>query len=214
MKKKDILDRIWKYRELCLSHVYSEPDTSLHQNVMDHMIPKIVEEYNLDDSKKIVDIGCGQGYGMLKFAELGCTNISGLTLSKEDADAARDRGFEVAEEDMSFQSADDDTYDMLFARHSLEHSPYPLLTLLEFHRVLKPGGLAYIEMPSPQCSRLLEEYDNHYAIMGPRQWSCLMKRAGFERLDIGELKFGISNKETGDELGEEVYEWYMLEKIA
>jgi len=214
MKKKDILDRIWKYRELCLSHVYSEPDTSLHQNVMDHMIPKIVEEYNLDDSKKIVDIGCGQGYGMLKFAELGCTNISGLTLSKEDADAARDRGFEVAEEDMSFQSADDDTYDMLFARHSLEHSPYPLLTLLEFYRVLKPGGLAYIEMPSPQCSRLLEEYDNHYAIMGPRQWTCLMKRAGFERLDIGELKFGISNKETGDELGEEVYEWYMLEKIA
>ena len=151
---------------------------------------------------------------MLKFAELGCTNISGLTLSKEDADAARDRGFEVAEEDMSFQSADDNTYDMLFARHSLEHSPYPLLTLLEFYRVLKPGGLAYIEMPSPQCSRLLEEYDNHYAIMGPRQWTCLMKRAGFERLDIGELKFSISNKETGDELGEEVYEWYMLEKIA
>lgn len=214
MKKKDILDRIWKYRELCLTHVYSEPDTSLHQNVMDHMIPKIVDEYNLDDSKKIVDIGCGQGYGMLKFSELGCTNISGVTLSKEDADAARDRGFEVAEEDMSFQSADDDTYDMLFARHSLEHSPYPLLTLLEFYRVLKPGGLAYIEMPSPQCSRLLEDYDNHYAIMGPRQWTCLMKRAGFKNLDIGELKFGISNKETGDELGEEVYEWYMLEKIA
>ena len=214
MKKKDILDRIWKYRELCLSHVYSEHDTSLHQNVMDHMIPKIVEEYNLDDSKKIVDIGCGQGYGMVKFAELGCTDISGLTLSKEDADAARDRGFEVAEEDMSFQSADDDTYDMLFARHSLEHSPYPLLTLLEFYRVLKPGGLAYIEMPSPQCSRLLEDYDNHYAIMGPRQWTCLMKRAGFKNLDIGELKFGISNKETGDEIGDEVYEWYMLEKIA
>ena len=214
MKKKDILDRIWKYRELCLTHVYSEPDTSLHQNVMDHMIPKIVDEYNLDDSKKIVDIGCGQGYGMVKFAELGCTDISGLTLSKEDADAARDRGFEVAEEDMSFQSADDDTYDMLFARHSLEHSPYPLLTLLEFYRVLKPGGLAYIEMPSPQCSRLLEDYDNHYAIMGPRQWTCLMKRAGFKNLDIGELKFGISNKETGDEIGDEVYEWYMLEKIA
>ena len=214
MKKKDILDRIWKYRELCLTHVYSEPDTSLHQNVMDHMIPKIVDEYNLDDSKKIVDIGCGQGYGMVKFAELGCTDISGLTLSKEDADAARDRGFEVAEEDMSFQSANDDTYDMLFARHSLEHSPYPLLTLLEFYRVLKPGGLAYIEMPSPQCSRLLEDYDNHYAIMGPRQWTCLMKRAGFKNLDIGELKFGISNKETGDEIGDEVYEWYMLEKIA
>lgn len=214
MEKNKILDKIWEYRELCLGHVYSEPDTQMHQNVMDHMIPKFVNEYNLDETKKILDIGCGQGYGMLKFSELGCTNVSGLTLSKEDAGAARERGFDVVDEDMSFQSAEDNTYDVLFARHSLEHSPYPLLTLLEFYRVLKPGGLAYIEMPSPQCTRLLEEYDNHYAIMGVRQWRALMNRAGFTSLDIGELKFGISNNQTGEEIGEEVYEWYVLEKTA
>ena len=212
MKKKEILERIWAYRELCMSHVYSEPDTQMHQNVMDHMIPKFVKEYKLDDTKKILDIGCGRGYGMLKFSELGCTNVSGLTLSKQDADAARERGFDTVEEDMSFQSAADETYDVLFARHSLEHSPYPLLTLLEFYRILKPGGLVYIEMPSPQCTRALEEYDNHYAIMGTRQWRALMIRAGFNPLDIGELKFGISNNQTGEAIGEEVYEWYVLEK--
>ena len=212
MKKKNILEKIWAYRELCMSHVYSEPDTQLHQNVMNHMIPKFVEEYNLNDSTRILDVGCGQGYGMQKFAELGCTNISGVTLSKEDADAARERGFEVDEEDMSFQSAKDSTYDVLFARHSLEHSPYPLLTLLEFHRILKPGGIAYIEMPSPECTRALEEYSNHYAIMGHRQWRALMLRAGFNTLDIGELKFSITNNQTGDDIGEEVYEWYVLEK--
>ena len=212
MKKKEILDRIWAYRELCLTHVYSEPDTQMHQNVMDHMIPKFVNEYNLDSSKKILDIGCGQGYGMLKFVELGCTDVGGLTLSTDDAEAARLRGFDVVEEDMSFQSAEDGTYDVLFARHSLEHSPYPLLTLLEFNRILKSGGLVYIEMPSPQCTRALEEYDNHYAIMGPQQWRALMIRAGFNPLDIGELKFGISNNQTGEAIGEEVYEWYVLEK--
>ena len=212
MKKKEILDRIWAYRELCLSHVYSEPDTQMHQNVMDHMIPKFVNAYNLDSSKKILDIGCGQGYGMLKFVELGCTDVSGLTLSANDAEAARARGFAVVEEDMSFQSVEAEAYDVLFARHSLEHSPYPLLTLLEFSRILKPGGIAYIEMPSPQCTRALEEYDNHYAIMGVRQWRALMIRAGFDTLDIGELKFGISNNQTGEAIGEEVYEWYVLKK--
>ena len=214
MKKKEILDRIWAYRELCLSHVYSEPDTNMHMMVMSHVIPRFVEKHSIDDSKKILDIGCGQGYGMLKFAELGCTNISGLTLSKEDADAARDRGFDVAEEDMSFQSADDATYDVLFARHSLEHSPYPLLTLLEFYRILKPGGIVYVEMPSPQCTRLLEEYDNHYAIKGPRQWQALMTRAGYININVGELKFNITNNETGEDIGEEVYETYILEKTA
>ena len=214
MKKKEILEKIWAYRELCLSHVYSEPDTNMHMMVMNHVIPRFVEKHNIDDSKKILDIGCGQGYGMLKFAELGCTDVSGLTLSKEDADAARERGFDVAEEDMSFQSANDATYDVLFARHSLEHSPYPLLTLIEFYRILKPGGIVYVEMPSPQCTRLLEEYDNHYAIMGPRQWQALMKRAGFVNIDIGELRFNITNNETGEDIGEEVYETYILEKTA
>ena len=113
---------------------------------------------------------------------------------------------------MSFQSVEDADYDVLFARHSLEHSPYTLLTLLEFNRILKPTGTAYIAMTSPSCTRALEEYDNHYAIMGAQQWRALMIRAGFDTLDIGELKFGISNNQTGEAIGEEVYEWYVLKK--
>lgn len=212
MNKEQILNKLWNYRELCLKHVYSEPDSDIHQMVMNHMIPKIVEEYNLDSCESMVDVGCGQGYGMEKFSELGCENISGITLSKEDAKAARKRGFAVKEDDMTFQTADDDEYDFMFVRHCLEHSPYPLLTLLEFYRVLQPGGRIYIEMPSPRCTRQLEEYDNHYAIMGPRQWSALIKRAGFKILDIGELNFSISSKDSNEELGDEIYEWYMIEK--
>lgn len=212
LKKKDIIDRMWTYRELCLSHVYSEPDSNMHQNVMNHVIPKFINEYYLDNTHKILDIGCGQGYGMEKFSELGCTNISGLTLSKEDVKAAKKRGFTVVAEDMSFQSCKDQTYDALFARHSLEHSPFPLLTLIEFFRILKTKGVVYIEMPSPKCTRALEQYDNHYAIMGPRQWTALFARAGFDIRDVGELQFNISNNQTGEEIGTEVYEWYVLEK--
>lgn len=212
MNKDQILDKLWNYRELCLKHVYSEPDSDIHQMVMNHMIPKIVEEYNVDMCESILDVGCGQGYGMEKFVELGCENISGITLSKEDSKAARKRGFNVKEDDMTFQSSNDEEHDFMFVRHCLEHSPYPLLTLLEFYRVLQPGGRIYIEMPSPRCTRALEEYDNHYAIMGPRQWSALIKRAGFNILDIGEMKFNISSKDSDESLGEEIYEWYIVEK--
>lgn len=214
MNKSKILQRLWDYRELCLSHVYSEPDSNLHMNVMDTVIPQFVKDYAIDNSKKILDVGCGQGYGMTKFRELGCTDVSGLTLSSNDAKTARSRGFNVVEEDMSFQNADNETYDVLFARHSLEHSPYPLLTLIEFCRIMKPRGIAYIEMPSPNCSRDLESFNNHYAIMGPRQWVALMRRAGFKVLNINELKFNISNRDTGESMGEEVYEMYYLEKIS
>jgi len=212
LKKEQILKKLWNYRELCLTHVYSEPDSDIHMMVMDHIIPKIVEEYNITNCKNIVDIGCGQGYGMEKFTELGCKNVSGITLSKEDANASRKRGFKVKEDDMTFLSAKDNKYDFMFVRHCLEHSPYPLLTLLEFYRVLQPGGKIYIEMPSPRCTRPLEEYDNHYAIMGPRQWVALFKRAGFKVIDIAEMSFDINDKESQTDLGKEIYEWYILEK--
>ena len=66
-----------------------------------------------------------------------------------------------------------------------------------------------IEMPSMKCDRLLEAYDNHYSIMGPRQWSELMKRAGFKILGVAELQFKISINDPAHANweGNEVYEW-------
>lgn len=212
MKKQEIQKRLWEFRELCLSHVYSEPDSRLHQNVMDQMIPAFVEQNNINPESSVIDIGCGQGYGMTKFRDMGFESVEGVTFSDEDAKAARDLGFVVYQEDMSFLPFNDGSYDVLFARHSLEHSPYPLLTLLEFHRILHNDGVAYIEMPSPKCARVLENYDNHYSIMGPRQWSALMSRAGFS-VKTGEIDFEISNTDTGETVGQEVYEWYILRKI-
>lgn len=209
--QQEINTRFNEFREWCRTHVYSEPDTTIHTMVMDNVIPKIVQDADLTAERRILDVGCGRGYGMLKFAELGCTNIEGITLSEDDAQASRDRGFTCTEQDMSFTEFSDESFDFLFVRHALEHSPYPLLTLKEFHRLIRSGGGAYIEMPSPKCDRLLEAYDNHYSIMGPRQWIELFKRAGFDIPDSGEIKFKASSSEPVWE-GEEVYEWYLLHK--
>ena len=198
------------FLELVRSHVYSEPLTDLHIAVMDQIIPKIHSEHKIQGP--LLDIGCGDGYAMDKLKSLGVQDIIGITLSSDDAVAARSRGFEVTEQDMSFTNFGDSSFNWLWVRHALEHSPFPLLTLLEFHRLLEPGGKAYIEMPSPKCTRLLESYDNHYSIMGPRQWSCLMRRAGFNIVDQGEVKFDITSKEDPDYAGTEVYEWYVLIK--
>ena len=204
------LESFKDFLELVRGHVYSEPLTDLHIAVMDQIIPKIQGEHSMHGP--LLDIGCGDGYAMDKLRSLGVEDIMGITLSTEDAAAARGRGFEVTEQDMSFTNFGDASFKWLWVRHALEHSPFPLLTLLEFHRLLEPGGKAYIEMPSPKCTRLLESYDNHYSIMGPRQWTCLMRRAGFEIMDQGEVKFDITSKEDANFVGTEVYEWYVLIK--
>lgn len=199
-----------KFLELVRSHVYSEPETELHNNVMEKMIPKIINDHGMRGP--LLDVGCGNGGAMQKMQDLGLTNLSGLTLSHDDAEAARAKGFPVDEVDMSFTDYADTQFSWLFVRHALEHSPFPLLTLLEFYRILAHGGHAYIEMPSPKCTRLLENYDNHYSIMGPRQWTELMKRAGFQIKDMGEISFAVHSKEDPEWNGTEVYEWYVLTK--
>lgn len=214
MTQEEINDRFNQFREWCKTHVYSEPDTQMHMQVMNELIPKLVNDSNLTDKQAILDVGCGQGYGMLKFKEFGCTNIQGITLSSEDVKASQDRGFVCTQQDMSFTDFENESFDFLFVRHALEHSPYPLLTLKEFYRLMRVGGGAYIEMPSPKCDRVLENYDNHYSIMGSRQWVPLMRRAGFHVADMGELKFGISsvNDDGQPWNGTEVYEYYLLHK--
>jgi len=34
----------------------------------------------------------------------------------------------------------DESVDFIFLRHALEHSPYPIFSLMEYNRVLKQGG--------------------------------------------------------------------------
>lgn len=204
------LESFKNFLDVVRKHIYSEPETQLHNSVMDEIIPKIIREHGMHGP--LLDVGCGNGGAMERMQNLGLTDLTGLTPSHDDAEAARTKGFHVDEIDMSFTEYADTQFAWLFVRHALEHSPFPLLTLLEFYRILAQGGKAYIEMPSPKCSRLLEAYDNHYSIMGMRQWSELMKRAGFIIKDMGEISIEVTDRENPSWRGTEVYEWYILEK--
>jgi SAM-dependent methyltransferase len=84
---------------------------------------------------------------------------------------------------------DDESVDFIFLRHALEHSPYPIISLMEYNRVLKQGSKIYIEVPAPDCERKHEYNLNHYSILGGAQLTALLDRTGFtvDKFDIVEL---------------------------
>ncbi len=53
-------------------------------------------------------------------------------------------------EDLS--AFDDQTLDFVIANHLLEHLEYPIRGLLEFQRVLRPGGLVYLALPDKRVT--------------------------------------------------------------
>jgi predicted SAM-dependent methyltransferase len=95
----------------------------------------------------------------------------------------------------------DESVDFIFCRHALEHSPYPIFTLMEYNRLLKEKGKIYIEVPAPNCERPHEYNLNHYSILGERQLAALLQRTGFDTPIFNNFEFDIggTHEDTGEE---------------
>ena len=81
--------------------------------------------------------------------------------------------------DFSFLEFEDDMFDCVISRHSLEHSPMPILTLMEWHRVAK----SYLCLVMPNPSKFGYVGKNHYAVMPKQQIKWLLRRAGWRILE-------------------------------
>lgn len=168
------------YYDHVLSTVYAEGSSPFHETITRDVVKRFVEPENVAKDARIIDLGCGPGYFLDTMKESGYTNVEGVSLSKSDVDTCKQKGHRVNQSDMNFLSDKDESVDFLFARHSLEHSPFPYITLLEYNRALRPNGLLYVEVPSPDCEQAHENNRNHYSILTRKMWSALLQRTGFD----------------------------------
>jgi SAM-dependent methyltransferase len=172
--------RIKFYYDHILSQVYAEGESPFHRDITQDVVTRFIDPLNLPKHAEILDLGCGPGYFLDAMQQRDFTNVTGVSLSADDIDTATKKQHRVVRSDMNFLSNRDESVDMLFCRHSLEHSPFPYITLLEYNRVLRPNGYLYIEVPAPDGERPHEENRNHYSILGRSMWLSLLKRSGFD----------------------------------
>ena len=141
---------------------------------------------------KVLDIGCGQGYALELFTRHGAEPI-GITLNEEEKGIVDAKGHDVRIMDMSSLDFEKNHFDILWSRHSLEHSVFPFFTLAEWYRVLKPGGLLYLEVPAPDTKNNHEFNQNHYSVFGIRMWQSLLMRSGFKVLGVFNIDLQSEN---------------------
>ena len=169
---------------LYTAHIYEEGDSEMHHSLTGEIIKKYVDPLNLPKDSKILDLGCGPGYFLDLMKKRGYTDLTGVTLSPGDIKICEDKGHTIKKYDFSFLPQIDGYYDesvdFIFLRQALEHSPYPIFTLMEYNRVLKQGSKIYIEVPAPDCDRKHEWNLNHYSILGENQLGALLTRCGFK----------------------------------
>jgi SAM-dependent methyltransferase len=106
----------------------------------------------------------------------------------------------------TLQALDDASLDVVLCISVLEHLWEPLVTLVELRRLVAPGGLCLVNVPSWRGKRFLEfsafrlglspkeEMDDHKAYYDPKDLWPLLVRAGFRphNIDCRKHKFGLN----------------------
>lgn len=168
------------YLDHVQSQVYSEGTSPMHETGTRDSVERFIDPLRLPQDCVILDLGCGAGYFLDLMRDRGYHRVIGITLSRDDAVMCQTKGHQVRLADINFLPDKDETVDLLWCRHSLEHSPFPYFSLIEYNRVLRPGGVLYIEVPQPGCDRPHETNPNHYSILTRAMWLSLLQRTGFD----------------------------------
>lgn len=191
-----------QYLDKLIEQIYPQPQDPGHTAWATESIQAFMS--NVQDVKTVVDMGCGEAFCEDIFLPYG-VDYEGVCLGK-DFEVAIVNGRNVYEYDFSFWPYRDEVYDLVYSRHSLEHSPMPLLTLMEWHRVSKK--YVGIVVPSPEHWKYVGQ--NHYYVLHDPQWRNLFDVAGFDVTYFNIKRQNMTPDPTNPEV--EIEFWYLLEK--
>ncbi|MDY6955002.1 MAG: class I SAM-dependent methyltransferase, partial [Thermodesulfobacteriota bacterium] len=99
---------------------------------------------------KGLDIGCGNGKFIHAMNALGW-HFQGVEFSEVAVNVCRKAGLEVFHGDLEAASFPDNTFDLVSARHVIEHVPRPDHFVGEITRILRKGGRLVIRTPNSQA---------------------------------------------------------------
>lgn len=152
--------------------VYAQPPDPGHTG----MALDGFKEYLPEGISTVLDMGCGQGFMKPVFEKEGLI-WEGVTLG-EDFKVCTKKGLKVHEVDFTFLPFLDDSYDLVYARHVLEHSPCPIPTLMEWRRVSKK----YLILIAPAPEYWSYQGKNHYSVAPLSQLRWWLMRSGWESI--------------------------------
>lgn len=151
----------------------------------------------LSFTSRILDVGCGKGFLLLKLEEEGFTDLAGIDpyLDTDITCGKRVKIFkkEIAEVDGEF--------DFVMLNHSFEHMAEPLSVLKDVYRVLKRDRFALVRIPvvpsyawrTYGVNWVQLDAPRHLFLHSVQSMKLLSERAGFELTEVvydsGNLQF-------------------------
>lgn len=152
-----------------------------------------LQDYSSTRFPVVLDVGCSSGYmlreirqAMPEAALIGADYILPPLLKL----AERMPDLPVLQFDLRCCPLPDKCVDAVTALNVLEHIDHDEQALAHIHRILRPGGIAHIEVPAgPDLFDLYDEYLMHHRRYRSRDLAAMARRVGFEILQRTHLGF-------------------------
>lgn len=146
---------------------------------------KISEQFSLDSSTRILDVGCGGGLIAEPFARLGA-NVTAIDASEKNISVAQihaeKSGLKI---DYRTTSAEDlaeknEQFDVVLALEIIEHVADVESFVLSCSKLVKPGGLLFIAtmnrtLKSLALAKFATEYVLRWLPRGTHDWKKFLK---------------------------------------
>jgi SAM-dependent methyltransferase len=191
-----------KYLDRIEKDIYPQPTDKRHTQWAIESVHQFMSQIGKDVVESVLDLGCGEGFCQSTFESYDL-EYTGVCLQR-DFHVAHERGRNVFSIDFTFMPFENESYDLLYSRHSLEHSPFPPITLMEWHRVCRK--FLAVVLPAPDYWGRTGR--NHYFVLQKEQWESLFTLAGFNVINFHE-KRDIMPPEEEPQL---IEYWFLLEK--
>jgi len=151
-----------------MTDIYNQPEDEGHVHHARRLVVWAIGR--LENVGSVLDVGCGDGFCQSFFDE-----YTGVGLGN-DIPVGKSLGRNIMEMDYNFLDFDDNSFDTVFSRHSLEHSPFPVISLMEWNRVARNHLVLCV--PNPDHYTFTGR--NHYSVATPHQMAWWLRRAGWK----------------------------------
>ncbi|MDG6218597.1 MAG: class I SAM-dependent methyltransferase [Candidatus Thermoplasmatota archaeon] len=127
-----------------LSYVDQNPDTLWVENLPEAKRRVARFQTILHKDAHLLEIGCASGY-FLSEVKKRVNSVKGIELTKDYVQYAISKGLDVRE---SIEEIDDESFDIIFMFHVLEHINDPIRFIEAVKKKLTPKGKLIIEVPN------------------------------------------------------------------
>jgi ubiquinone/menaquinone biosynthesis C-methylase UbiE len=165
-------------------------------------VESVLVKYNaIKPVNSLLDLGCGDGANF-EWLNLHTKNlyVSDYNITRLLRAKGRSIAKEIALVDITDYAASDNSLDVVFFNHVLEHIPNDNAALSEVYRILKPGGICVLGVPNEgsfwwQLAYKLQpkslETTDHVHFYTINSLSEKIKKCGFTIREIKKLGWGI-----------------------